>query len=794
MLRNYLMTAVRVLWRERAYAAVNVFGLAVGLAVCLVIGQFVSYQLSFDTFHAKGDRIYRVLRSPGVGANLVGGGEVSAEQTAPLGPALALQLPEVEAAVRFHGGPWERLLQVEDGEGIYERGLLWVDANVFDVFSFELITGDPATALIRPYTMVITPVLAHRLFGETDPLGQFVRVAEQFDYEVTGIVAAPPAHSTVRFTALASFVTQYEEQSMMMVQQGGGWNMWSFPTYALLAPGADAASVSGRIVDVIQAVSGSPSAYDHNYKLQPLSSIYLDVTAPNSLGSGLGTDPRYLFLCSTIAVLILGLAAINYVNLATARARSRSREIGVRKSIGASRTQLVCQLLGEAGLQSLAATALAVALAEAAIPLVPYLAGIEVPGLRWTPSLAVGSIALATGFGLAAGAYPAWIVARYQPAMVARADREAGGFGLRRGLMIAQFTVTAALMTMSLVIWQQLDYIRAHHLGLQPEQVVLIDNRAIAPEQASSFKAALLQDSRIEAVSLSQRVPTGYSGKMGFPIDGFEQLVRMTNYGVDGDFVRTLGMRMVMGRALSDDPVDAQSIVVNEAAVRYLGWDKPLARSLFFNGVNHQIIGVVADFHYESLHSRVEPLYMVQGGGWQSHILVRLRAGYLHQALAAIDDQWAHFAPQHPIRRTFLDDAFARLYDQEQRLARVFTVFFSMAIAVASIGLFGLAAHTAQSRTREIGVRKVFGASVGGIAAMMSRDIAGLVLIAFVLSVPIAWWATDHWLQDFAYHVEVNVGVFLLSGVASLTLALLTVSHQSIRAALSDPIETLRQQ
>lgn len=786
MLRNDLTTALRRLWRERGYAAVNVLGLAVGLAVCLVIGQFVAWQLGFDDFHEKGDRIYRVLRSPAADA-----GQVTAEQTAPLGPTLAAQLPEVEGVVRFQGGPREYLVRApQAAQGTYERGLLWADASVFEVFSFQLLRGDAATALTRPYTIALTPALARRLFGEQDPIGRVIRVEERADYEVTGLVAEPPPNSTIQFVALASFATQYEEQRQMMVAVNGGWSMWAFPTYVLLAPGADPARVSAQIPGAVQAATDFPAARGLAYALQPLSAAYLDALSPNRLGPG--SDPRYAVLCATEAALILALAGINYVNLATARARRRVREVGVRKALGAHRGQLVGQLLGESVVLCAAATAVAVALAEAAIPLFPHLAGIELPGLRWTWPLSASAAALAAFLGLAAGAYPAWVVSRFQPATVARGGKAVGGARLRRGLVVVQFTVTAALMTVTLVVWQQLGYIQERRLGLEPERVVVLENRALSLEQAHSLKAELLQDSRLEAASLAQYSPASFGATMGFQVDGFEGLVRMTAYAADGSFVETLGMRMKAGRGLTDDPADGQAIVLNEAAVRRLGWTEPLGRVLNINGVDRRIVGVVADFHYESLHRPVEPLYMVPLEHWAGRILVRVRAGALAEALRVIDGKWASFAPLHPIRRTFLDDAFARLYDQERHLARVFSAFICLALAVASVGLFGLAAHAAQERTREIGVRRVFGASVTGIAAMLSRDFASLVAVAFVLSVPIAWWTARLWLQDFAYHVDVGAEVFLLSGAASLALALLTVSQQSIRAALADPVETLR--
>lgn len=787
MIGNYLMTCVRLLRRERGYAAINTIGLAVGLGVCLVIGQFVAYQLGFDSFHEKGDRIYRVLRS-----RVDGAGDVSAEQTAPLGPTLVAALPEVEAAVRFHGGPWEHLMRASGAEqGAYERGLLSVDANVFGVFSFDMLRGDPATALVRPYTVVLTPSLARRLFGEEDPSGKVIRIDERHDYEVTGIVEEPPANSTLQFSALASFATQYEQQRTMMVEVGGGWNMTAFPSYLQLAKGSDPRRVEQQISVAIAGVTDSPGERAKVYKLQPLSAVYLDTTAPNRLGPS--SDPRYVFLCATVAVLILVIAAVNYVNLATARARRRAREIGVRKSLGAHRGQLMRQLLGESVLLCAAATALAGVLAEVAIPLFPSLVGIVVPELNWTVLLWVQAAALASLLGLAAGAYPAWVVSRFQPAAMAGHGDAIGGARLRRGLVVVQFTVTAALMTITLVVWQQLDYIQTRRLGLDLERVVVIENRALEPQQAQTLKAELLQDSRVASVSLARQVPSGFLARMTVTPEGSEEQVWMTSYGVDGGFVETLGMRMVQGRALSDElTTDATAIVINEAAARELEWDQPVGKGIYFNTVNYRVVGVVMDFHYESLHRPVEPLYMVLFEGWAGSIAVRVRAGHVDEALSAIDAKWSTFAPHHPIQRHFLDTAFERLYDQERRLARVFTVFFSLAIAVASIGLFGLAAHAAQERTREIGIRKVFGASVAGITAMLSRDFARLVAVAFGLSVPIAWWTVSQWLQDFAYHVDIGVGVFLLSGAAALGVALLTVSQQSIRAGLANPVDTLR--
>ena len=776
MLGNYLTTALRLLWRERGYAAINIFGLAVGFCLCLLTVQLAAYQLSVGDFHEKKDRVFRVLKSNTQNAAYTAGVQI------PLGPTLKEQLPEVEEAVRFSSG-WPLLLRVGDEDGRYEK-VSGAEAGVFDMFSLPLLRGDSKTALARPYTMVLTEPLARRLFGESDPIGQFVRVGKTDDYEVTGIVGQPPSNSLLQFSALRSL--SIATDPMMEY----GWNASAFRTFVQLTPGADAAAVAAHIPDIVKGAGGRSKETD-SYALQPLKSIYFDTEVPNSVGpSG---NSVYLAVCALLAVVILTIAGVNYVNLATARAGRRIREIGVRKALGAHRGQLMRQLLSESLLLSTAATVLGVAMAEVMVVLLPALVGFdfEWSALRWTISTYAGAAVLAVGVGLVAGAYPAWVVARFQPTAAVRGGR-VGGVLLRRGLVVTQFTATTALLTMTLLIWHQVDYIQDRLrensiLGAEPEQVVVVQNRGLTMDQARAFKTELLQDSRIAAVSLSITVP---GEGFGMTATGEDQ-IEINVYQADSDFVEIMGLRMAQGRALTDEPADADAVVINETAARIMGLEEPLGETIAVQG-GKRVVGVLEDFHFHGPRHEIEPLIIEQVAGWAGVIIVRVQPGHLDAALKVIDDQWAAAVPYRPIQRNFLKEIAAKLYSEDLMVGRALTLFLLLAIAVASVGLFGMAAHAAHERTKEIGIRKVFGASPGGLTAMMMRDFAKPVAIAFLLSVPIAYGLADHWLQEFAYRVEIGVGLFLVSGALSFVIAGLTVGHQAMRAALTNPIETLR--
>ena len=706
------------------------------------------------------------------------------------------------------------MFRVGQESGIYEEAL-WVESSVFEVFSLPLLRGDSKTALSRPYTMVLTEPLARRLFGQSDPIGQVIRYNEAFDCVVTGIVGKPPSTSLLQFSALLSLATvnkeghpgleaallglpkAFRDLALPGVHDAFRWSSFNYETFVQLNSHADAAMVAGRIPDIVQQAKGVSEA-TASYALQPLKSIYFDKEFLTGLGpSG---DPMHLVLFATLAMVLLMIAGFNYVNLATARAQGRLHEIGIRKALGAHRAQLIHQLLSESVLLSVGATVLGVAMAEAVTLLLPAIGGFGFElSARWTISAGAGAALLAIAVGLAAGAYPAWVVACFQPYVLKRGGR-LGSARLRQGLVVAQFTVTATMMTMTLLIWHQVGFTQSmlrenSVLGLEPEQVVIIDNRhgGLTAGQARAFKAELLQDSRVAAVSLSTAVlGLGSSRTQILYSKEGEKKYSIAKYGADGDFVGVMGLRVVQGRPLTDEPADAKAVVINETAVRRLELEEPLGRPIpSFPGLDGRVVGVIQDFHFRGPRERVEPLVITQIDEWVGAIIVRVRPGYLEEALEVIDDKWAAVAPHRPIQRHSLEEVAGKLYSEELMVGRALTAFLFLAIAVAAVGLFGLAAHAAQARTREVGIRKVFGASPGRITAMLLGDFAKPVAIAFLLSVPVAYGLADHWLQDYVYRVEVGVALFMVSGALCFLIAGLTVGGQAMRAALTNPARTL---
>ena len=765
MLRSYLTTALRHLWRERGYAAINLFGLAVGLALCLLVVRLATYQLSVGDFHERKDRVYRILKETG--------GPMGTMLPLPLGSTLKEKVPEVEETARFVAAR-PRLFRVGEESGIEEKAL-WTESSVFEVFSLPLLRGDSRTALSRPYTMVLTEPLARRLFGESDPMGQVIRYNQDFDCIVTGIVGRPPSTSLLQFSALLSLATVGKED--LLGPNTSPWITGAYETFVQLHFNADAATVAGRIPDIVQEAGGDHQATD-SYTLQPLKSIHFDTEFYAYIGpSG---NPMHLALYATLAMVLLTIAGFNYVNLATARAQGRLQETGIRKALGAHRGQLIRQLLCESVLLSLGATLLGVVMAQAVTPFLPAIGGVDWSS-GWTLSTCAGAAVLATAVGLAAGAYPAWVVACFQPAVLERGGR-IGGARLRQGLILAQFTVTATLMTMTLLIWHQVSFIQSTFrensaLGLEPKQVVIVYNPhegGLTADQARAFKAELLQDSRIAAVSLSTSVSGGGSSRTK-PGEGGEN-ISYNHCAVDGDFVEIMGLRMVQGRPLTDEPADAKAVVINETAVRRWELEQPLGRTIRHDLHDLRLVGVIEDFHVRGPRKKIGPLVMSRIDHQVRVIIVRVRPGHLEEALQVIDDKWMAAVPHHPIRRKSLEEVAARFHSDELKVGRALTLLLSLTIAVALVGLFGLAAHAAQSRTREVGIRKVFGASPGRVTAMLLVDFAKPVAIAFLLSVPVAYGLGDHWLQDYAYRVEVGVALFMVSGALSFLIAGLTVA------------------
>jgi len=799
MLRNYLKIAIRHLKRHKGYAFINVSGLAVGIACCLLIFLFVRDERSYDRFHTNADRIFRVLQGEPNEWNVR-----RVEEMSPLlAPGFMEALPEVEQAVRFIARP-NSLISREDGSvRSYQDGLIYADSNFFDVFSFPLLQGDPATALARPLSLVLTETAARTYFGDANPVGQVLLYNNTHAFEVTGVLADDATRSSLRFDLLASFssLRQLPGESGMF---NSGWSVSAYPTYLLLREGASQTAVEAKIPRVLRQRTDAEHVLQARFGLEPITQIHLYSKAGNTLGPQ--SDIRYVYLFSGIALLVLLIACINYMNMATARSANRAREVGLRKVVGAHRSQLAAQFLGESMLTSLSAVLLAVGLTRLALPAFETLMDRDIQtGLFREPAFLLLVLALVVVVGVVSGSYPALLLSRFAPVDVlkGRLGRMASGAALRKGLVVFQFAGSVALIVCTLIMQSQLDYVRTKRLGLNAAQVLVLPLQASPigqpspiSQQPEAFKTELGKLSTVQQVAFSTAVPTQQASRFSYTAEGSERTYTVSLYGIDSLFLQTLGIELVDGRAFSETRADEGiAVLINEAAVRDYEWDEAVGQTLpvRIGTTPLEVVGVVADFHFASLHEPITPLVFMPLGEWKSRFaLIRVTATDLSQTLRSVEALWQQFSPEHPFEYFFLDDAFDRLYQAEDRLARLFGTFTLTAILIACLGLFGLTAFSAEQRTKEIGIRKVLGATVAHLVYLLSRDFLGLVAVAFVVAMPVAYFIMERWLEDFAYRIEIRGGEFLMAGLAALGVALLTVSYQAVKAALADPVTALR--
>ncbi len=780
MLKNYLKIAFRNLKRRKGYAFINVSGLAVGMAACLLIGLYMRHELSYDDFHANAERIYRVDEATERLPEAPAAGVFVQTETA---PKLKAEIPEVQQATRI--SPLRSGIRHE-GKTFTDVQGMYAEANFFEVFSFELLSGNPS-ALTRPNTVILTRPMAEKLFGDAGALGKTVSVEVRrrpTTLEVAGVVEEVPSSSHFTFDFLVSLET------LRTAVGGPNFRAHELWTYVLLREGVEPAALEA----VLQKVAGSiPAPPDYRLLLRPLPELYLHHWAPRQ------GDPRYLYLLGAVAAVILLIACANYTNLATARSTQRAREVGVRKVVGAHRSQLAGQFLGESVLLSLLALPLALILLYLALPFFNALIGTNItPSLRGNIDTLLLLVGLAVLAGLVAGGYPALFLSRFRPTDVLRNRLPSGWTGarLRKGLIVFQFMLSAVLLCCTAVILDQLRYVQQKNLGFDQTRLVALPLQGGAlAGQARAFKQELLRLPHVQQAALSAGLPgTGGFGASASTFSWKERQVRLNHAFVDHDFIETLGLHLMAGRGFSSDRLsDMFGYVLNEAAVEALGWASPEAavgERISFFGDTWNVIGVVEDFHFESLHQEIAPLSLQLGRGHHT-VALRVEAGHTTAALADIRATWEQFTDM-PFAYQFLDEQIDQLYRQEQRTAKILGGFAGVALLLACLGLFGLIAFAVERRTKEIGIRKVLGASVTSIVVLLSKDFLKLLGIAFVLAVPVAYVAMRRWLESFAYHTELGPATFLLIGVLVLTITALTVSYHSLKAALANPVGSLR--
>ncbi|HMB89496.1 MAG TPA: ABC transporter permease [Rhodothermales bacterium] len=797
MLNNYLKIALRNLRRQAGYTFLNVTGLAVGIACCLLILLYVQDERAFDRYHKQADHIVRAvldLETP-TGTNALTAGPAA------LAPTILAEIPEVERAVRFYH-PSSVPVRYGD-EPFQEEAFFFADSSVFGIFDFELIAGNPRTALATPYSLVLTEETAHRYFGADDPMGQVLTVNDSLQFEVTGIVADIPAQSHFRFDFLASF-SSWEALVPSLVDT---WSPHIYYTYLLLSPGTTAEAVEARLPQLVEENANlTRPGWSFNFQLQPLTSIHLYSHRNDELGSNGRVENLYLF--GVIAVFILLIACVNFMNLTTARAGNRMQEVGMRKVLGAHRKQLAGQFLGEAFLLSFASVALALGLALLALPLFNTLSGKTgaVADLLSGPTL-LALIVIGLVVGLLAGTYPAFVLSSFRPLAVfkggAQVGRQRGAIVLRKGLVVFQFAVSIFLISGSAIVYSQLDYMRSRPLGFAPEQVVVLSGlKGSQLDLYETLKEELGQLAAVEGVAASNGVPGRQNLGLSIQTEGMaEDEWRVMNVlFVDLGFAEAYQMDMVAGRDFAEgrDTDSTRNFILNETAVANLGWtpQEAVGKPFALTRGRGEVVGVVRDFHYAALQHRVEPLAIrsspVAFGSAPLYVSLRISTQQANRVLPQLEAVWNSIVPGRPFTFFFLNADFDRQYRAEDQLSQLVSIFAVLATLIACLGLFGLAAHTAEQRTKEIGVRKVLGASVSGIVALLSKDFLKLVLLGFAIATPISYFAMHRWLDDFAYRVEIAWWIFLIVGFAALIIALLTVSYQAIRAATLDPVKALR--
>ncbi len=810
MWNNHFKIALRNFRRQAFFSLLNVAGLSIGLAVALLIGLYVKDEWSFDRFNTKADRIFRM----NLDVHISGQEQNYAVVSAPTGGALLRDYPAVEAVCRFRQ---RGFITVKKGlEAIEEGNNTYVDSSFFTVFTMPLVEGNPKTALIEPNTGVLSEKMAQKYFGTTTGVvGRSLRVNENQDVRVTGVIRDMPAQSHFHYDFLFSMSTIPEEANSDI------WLSNNFQTYVLLRPGASPADLESHfeamtakyIGPQIEHFTGSSLAAMQakgdwlKYSLTSLGDIHLhsDRIAEQEANS----DIKYVWIFGSVALMVLLLACVNFMNLSTARSTGRAREVGVRKALGSDRSALVRQFLSESLLLTVISFLLALLVVRLALPVFNDFAAKDIHFSLLDGPMLASLAGLAVITSLVAGIYPAFFLSAFRPVEVLKGkvtlqSRNSGTSWLRSGLVVFQFFISIGLIASVLVVQKQLAYIQHKKLGYDKEHLVMLRNTWYLHQKTADFKAQLLQIPGMEVVSCSDFFPTPSSrNSTTFTEAGKDiatQSVATQYWQVDFDYLSTFGLRMHTGRWF--DPAlktDSTVCVINQAAARLFGWTDPVGRKVgtFLDleaktRINYEVVGVVEDFNYESLRQNIEPLIMTIGSSSGTMALRLAGNADIEKTMAAVGGIFKTYLPAQPYNYRFIDEEFDQQYRSERRIGSILGAFAGFAIFIACLGLFGLAAFTAEQRTKEIGIRKVLGASVAGITGLLARDFLKLVLIAIVIASPLAWWAMHKWLEDFAYRIDLQWWIFALAGIAAVGIAFLTVSFQSIKAALANPVKSLR--
>lgn len=812
MLRNYLNIALRNLLKHRFYTFINITGLAIGIASCLIITLYIIYEMSYDKHFDGYENVYRVNSEIMFNGNHF----KVATMPAPAADAFKRDFPEVEASARFRQWEWRRIKR--DIENTKEQYTVFGSNGIFEVFNLPLIKGNVTKALSEPFTLVMSRSKAEQYFPNEDPMGQTLIVDNTDSYKVTGVFEDFPANTHFRFDFIFSMEGLEESKA-------DNWLSNNFNTYVRLKEGGSPKDLEVKFPKMIETYVGPQvkqvfgesfnveefvsNGNKVEYTLMPLKDIHLhsDLTgefAPNG-------DVTYVYLFGAIAFFILIIACINFMNLSTARSANRAKEVGVRKVLGSMRTHLVRQFLTESVMLSVPSFIIALGLAYTLLPAFNSLAQRSLFIPFTDPVFITAIVTSSILIGVLAGAYPSFFLSAFRPVEVLKGRMALGmksGF-IRSALVIFQFTISIFLIIGTITVQKQLAFIQNKKLGFKKDQVIILHNTELLGTQKEALKNELLKSPLILNASASGYLPIAGWGRSdnSFWPEGSQptqdNMISMQQWQVDRDYIPTMGMDIKAGRNFSlEFPSDSTGIIINESAAKRFGFENPIGEKVssyaFRDGVIDNsaplaftIIGVVGDFHFESLKQNIGPLCLQLGeSGWMMPI--RFESKNTKEVIEHVEKNWKSMAGGQPFEYTFLDDAFGNMYSSEQRLGSVFGIFATLAIIIACLGLFALTAFTAEQRTKEIGIRKVLGASVSGIVFLLSREFGKLILIAFLLALPVAWFAVDWWLKNYTYKVEVGITVYILAGVFAFVIAWITMGYQSIKAATSNPVQSLR--
>jgi putative ABC transport system permease protein len=780
MFKNYLKIALRNIIRHKGHSFINIAGLAIGMAVCILILLWVQHELSYDKFHEKADNIYRVIQ------------ERSPVTPTPLAPTLKKEIPEVIHATRYR---WVGSPLIKYGEKSFsDEKLYLVDPSFFDIFSFKFLKGDPASSLNNSFSAVLTEKTAQKYFGDEDPIGKFLLVDNRLVVKVTGVIENVPQESHIQFDLLSPF----EFIRYLWRANINDWKWVSHRAYVLLQENCSLPEVTGKMNNMLKKYMPDTNA---KFYFQPITRIHL-YTEFDELERG---SIAYVYIFSAAALLILLIACINFMNLATARGAARAKEVGVRKIVGAQKKDLIKQFYSESILSAIIALIIAVILVELALPSFNALTSKHLSlDLSGNIFLLSGLIFIALFAGLASASYPSLLLSSFKPVNVLKGRLSTGAGGparLRKILVVTQFALSIFLILSTIVVYRQLCYIKNQKLGYEKDHIISMRVTGDLLRRLTPASNELLQNPDIPAATLTNTLPcisettidnVEWEGKNP------EEKMRVEVLKVDYNFLKTFDIPMVEGRFLSrEHPTDVrEGFVVNEAAVKAMGFigESPIGKWFKFSGRKGKIIGVVKDFHSRSLHYKIAPLVIqhIAVDGDYDTLSFRLKAENISGTLSFLERVWEKYAPDYTFTFSFFDEEIDELYKSEQRMGNVFNYFTFLAIFISCLGLLGLVSFTAQQKTKEIGIRKVLGSTVSGIVVFFSRQFLKWVLAANIIAWPMGYYFMNKWLQRFAYRTGIGIDVFIISGAIALVIALLTVSYQSVKAATANPVEALR--